>query len=553
MPPPPHLMPLLVWVGRAPHLTESRAPLLPFTHLLAGAVASDLDAAPGGHDRVAIVTLEGAAVPTGTVERWDGTKFDVIASNFPVPFTATNLRAVIPPPGGGQPWHGRVFVLYRDDPLALPQFLQGFTPLDGRFDQIVYLTDGMLAVVPPSLKLGLNPSEGQAFYNGVVCTVVREPRRESSLRRFIDGLRGLSPWHVNDAPDPSILPLPNAVGEGARLFRDACNVNLAIDTAGLQAEWTAHDLAGRPEAFHRRLSPPDRARVRRWGRAVTNRRAGVAISGGGASAYRAVALLKELEVPTTAGADPIPVDVIAGLSGGALIAAYFSAEGRTGIQRAVDRGLFFQFALPIVLLTSWPLQFVLDCELDFTRIDETDVRYAALTTMHLRTRAPEAGVVTDATLGEAVRASGTLPPAFATTKKLGAHYTDGGGSALVPARLARECGADVILAVNVLSGPDRSNLLDFLPFGIGDFLYDYTPLSRLVDFAVWYTFMWRRASRRFGMLADEFLEYTPERIPMAESVFFWIASVIEGRGAADPRVPPVLARFRTKYKKLQTF
>ena len=549
-------MPVLVWVARAPHLSEARIPILPFTHLLAGAIASDLDSGPGGGDRVAILTLEGTNATTQHVERWDGSKFVPIASTFPVPFTATDLRLLIPPPPVGQPWRGRVYVIHRDDPMDVSRFFQLFAPTDPQFDQVVYLTDGLPQVVPPVLKTGLNLEPGEAYYNGVVSTVVPPRRQQSMLDRFVDQVRGFSPWATRDAPDPSFISSSGASGVAARLFRDSCTLNLAIDSPDLQAEWTLHDALNRPQAFHLRLETQDQARVLRWGRTATNRRAAVAISGGGASAYRAVPLLNELEAPATPGDDPVPVDVVAGLSGGALIAAYFSAEGSAGTQRAVDHGLFFQVAMPVVLLTTWPLQFVLDVDLGFRRLDETDVRYAALTTMMLRTRAPEAGVVTDATLGEAVRASGTLPPAFAATKKFGTHYTDGGGSQLVPARLARDCGGDITLGVNVLSGPDRSNLLDFLPFGIGDFLYDYTPASRLVDFAVWYTFMFRRASRRFGVLADEFIEYAPQAIPMVESVFFMRAQTIVHRGAEQlltPAVSEAIDRFRGKYRSLQRF
>ncbi len=561
MPPRPHVTPLLVWMARDPRLSEARAPIVPFTHLLAGAIASDLDGPPAGGGRVFVVTLEGPLATTQSVERWDGTKFDKVSDFFPVPFSAAMLRDLVLPPPAGQPWHGLVFVVNHHDPIAVPQFLQSrFLPSYGRFDQVVYLTDHVLPRVSNALTLGLEADAAQAFYNGVVSTVLRGPRTDTAGRRLIEGLLGRSDFGTQDAPDPSVLPLRTLQGEAGRLFRDACNLNLGIDGAELRRQWNLHDGLGRPTAFDARLDPADRERVHRWGRAVTNRRAGVAISGGGASAYRAVSLLKEIEAPAPPAAgpipDPIPIDVVAGLSGGALVAAYFCQGGHAGLDRAVANGLFFQLALPIVFLTSCPLQLVIDLDLGFTRVEETDVRYAALTTLHPRTRPPESGVVSAGTLGEGVRASGTLPPAFAPTKRFGTRYTDGGAAALVPARLARECGADITLAVNVLSGPDRSNLLDFLPSGIGDVLYDWTPLGRVVDFAVWYTFMWRRASRRFGELADEFLEYRPALISMGESVLWIFASDIRRQGEAELQVPEVkdlLRRFRDKYKALQTF
>src|SRR5262249_59383681 len=59
----------------------------------------------------------------------------------------------------------------------------------------------------------------------------------------------------------------------------------------------------------------------RWARAVTNRQVGLALSGGGASCYGVVPLIRGLCW------NNVPIDVVGGVSGGAYIGAYYCKDG----------------------------------------------------------------------------------------------------------------------------------------------------------------------------------------------------------------------------------
>ncbi len=65
------------------------------------------------------------------------------------------------------------------------------------------------------------------------------------------------------------------------------------------------------------LSAGERAQVDRWMRGVTGRRFGVALGGGGALSYAELAMLQRLHEVG------IPVDLVAGVSGGAIVGAFY--------------------------------------------------------------------------------------------------------------------------------------------------------------------------------------------------------------------------------------
>src|SRR5439155_10516338 len=98
----------------------------------------------------------------------------------------------------------------------------------------------------------------------------------------------------------------------SRLKRDSCRLRLDVsEIAGL---WDQAQSTGTVESFHDTVflkHPAYRRTAGRWARAVTNRRVGLAVSGGGATSYRRVPLIGMLE------ARGAPIDVGGGVSGGA--------------------------------------------------------------------------------------------------------------------------------------------------------------------------------------------------------------------------------------------
>ncbi len=152
------------------------------------------------------------------------------------------------------------------------------------------------------------------------------------------------------------------------------------------------------------------------------------------------------------------------------------------------------------------------------------MRFVAVTTELVPSKPPCVAAVLKGMLGEAVQVSGTLPPGFAPTVKNGARFTDGGASAIVPSRVVRDYGADVVLSCNSIPGPAQSN-----PFArslLGTLLHDCTVVGRVLDVWAWYAFMWERASRTCAPETDVYVEFKPQRFPFLESVSFFRARAI---------------------------
>ncbi|MCK6504117.1 patatin-like phospholipase family protein [Myxococcota bacterium] len=125
-------------------------------------------------------------------------------------------------------------------------------------------------------------------------------------------------WVMKDVVRPpiytAVLPSPPPRPDRPRV----------VPVAAVRVDRTLLDAA-RTDCEWAHLNPLLRAQVGRWMRAVTQRRVGVALNGGGALAYAHVALLAELH------RQGVPVDLVAGVSGGAVIGAYYAAGRQLGL------------------------------------------------------------------------------------------------------------------------------------------------------------------------------------------------------------------------------
>jgi predicted acylesterase/phospholipase RssA len=244
----------------------------------------------------------------------------------------------------------------------------------------------------------------------------------------------------------------------------------------------------------------------------------------------------------------VPVDVVAGLSGGALIGAYYCTLGDAGLKLAVSLGPVFGAFLPLNSISSWFMEKGIDFSLSCAEIEEAPVRYVAVTAALPSGDRPRSRLVTSGTVGEAVRVSSTLPPLFGPSKKSKDRYTDGGAASMVPAEIVRNCGADLTVSYNVLAGPNDGNPLSALPFG--NLLRDLPVLGRMLDQWVWLTFIWFRASRQFGKFADVPIAFDQDA-QMLEAVYWPLASWVAQWGYDDPEVIAKVAVVKAKWTTLQ--
>jgi len=504
-------MPELIWIAAT---TGGMATVEALTHVLAGKIATDYPDEPAG-----LVILS----KTPQLLKWTNNRFeDITPTRKSINVLLSNLQisALFKLFFGpdGRDVRGRLFFLHTSDTLKLPD---GWV---GCFNRVVYLTDEVPEELPKEIRDILReevvdpPTEKPAkthlssFLPSILANVGTR-KTGGKVRKFKAGrLRERNPKNKDFETSEPFM----------QYFQDSTIVpfdfELLEDT---WKKWVAGGGTAQPFPFLAAAvgsGAISDSITGSWGRAVTNRRVGVACSGGGASAYRIGPVLKRMKK------EGIPVDVFAGLSGGALVGSFYSHRGMAGFKFARCLGPFFQLTMPLVLLWTWPFEFVIDYLLDGARVEELGIRFAAVTAALPETKHPSAMVVVHGTLGEAVRASGSLPPSFAPTDKNGVRYTDGGAGTAVPAQVARDCGADVVLACNVIPGPARGNPFSGLP---GGWLIRKTPmLGRLVDNYTWYAFFMAQTSREFGTSADVFVEFDEQDFPLLESVAFIAAKWI---------------------------
>ncbi|MBI1965203.1 MAG: patatin-like phospholipase family protein [Betaproteobacteria bacterium] len=171
----------------------------------------------------------------------------------------------------------------------------------------------------------------------------------------------------------------------------------------------------------------------------------LALGSGGARGFAHVGVIKALE---EAGIVP---DIVTGTSSGAVVAALYAGgySGRAleGVALALGRDDLVDFVL---FGKGWvkgeALQDFVNRMLDDKPIERLAKPFAVVATQAGSRRMT---VFNRGDTGLAVRASASVPDLFVPPVINGEEYLDGGLVSPVPVKLAREMGADVVIAVDV--------------------------------------------------------------------------------------------------------
>jgi NTE family protein len=189
----------------------------------------------------------------------------------------------------------------------------------------------------------------------------------------------------------------------------------------------------------------------------TKKKLGLALGGGGARGLAHIGVLRVLE---RAG---IEVDLIAGTSMGGLVGALYAAgKPLDKMARLVNHGGPVQVIQHLFDLTVSPRGFLRGERIGraFSRAlgpRFTEFRQLSkpLGLVAVDLRSGQEVVLAEGDLVEALRATCAVPGVFLPVERGDATLVDGGILNNVPADVARDLGADVVLAVDVL--PDFSN------------------------------------------------------------------------------------------------
>ncbi len=202
-------------------------------------------------------------------------------------------------------------------------------------------------------------------------------------------------------------------------------------------------------------------------------RIGLALGGGAARGFAHVGVIQVLE---EAGIRP---DLVAGTSAGSLIGSIY-ASGKTGAEMGALAATMDESAI-----TDWsfPGRGLLRGEALAKFVREQTVG-RTIEQMKL----PLGIVATDldsgaailfqrGDTGEAVRASSAVPAVFRPVRIAGREYVDGGLVSPVPARFARQMGAQLVIAVDIATPPEGNGTGD--PFQI--LLQTFAIMSRSIS------------------------------------------------------------------------
>jgi NTE family protein len=182
-------------------------------------------------------------------------------------------------------------------------------------------------------------------------------------------------------------------------------------------------------------------------------RIGLALSGGAVRGAAHVGVLRVLE---EAGLRPA---VIAGTSVGSIVGAACAA-GRSMLEmeRVFTDLDWFSLVRPTLrlkrsLMDTRRLGRFLRTKLELTTFDALQVPFAAVT---CDLNSGETVPLTRGDLVQAIRASSALPGLFPPERVEGRLLVDGGIVENLPVRVARDLGADLVLAVDLLPTGDRN-------------------------------------------------------------------------------------------------
>ncbi|MBL8349284.1 MAG: patatin-like phospholipase family protein [Burkholderiaceae bacterium] len=179
-------------------------------------------------------------------------------------------------------------------------------------------------------------------------------------------------------------------------------------------------------------------------------RVGLALGGGAARGFAHIGVIQVLE---EAGIKP---DLVVGTSAGSLVAALYAA-GRPGPELAR-----LALAMDESAITDWsfPGRGLIRGEALARYVrEQTGGRTIEQLPMPLGIVATDldsgAGVLFQrGDVGSAVRASSAVPAVFQPVRIGAREYVDGGLVSPVPVRYARQMGAELVIAVDILSPPD---------------------------------------------------------------------------------------------------
>ncbi|MFP2931524.1 patatin-like phospholipase family protein, partial [Pyxidicoccus sp. 3LG] len=356
---------------------------------------------------------------------------------------------------------------------------------------------------------------------------------------------------------PTVVIDPERPARGATLGGQPQQSGTSPDTRVLPACWLRLDLrrlVGMPlddkALGELELSDAELDALARWARAITHRRVGLALSGGGVWGFYHAHILRWLV------GQGIPIDFISSASMGSLVGAYFcgtALDGKSGLEgllkleeRAVNRQL--SLATTAAIVTTYSLERFVEQDLGNTSLEELPIRFLPVTT---DLTSGDCVALEQGPVAMGVRASGSAPGLFAPTLVPPARYVDGAFTSMVPANVLLNAGADIIFSSNIF------------PFGVRDmwhaprtrlgrFLAGLNPVSRALDLVASGVLLLHRSGDSEALLADVSYDIQSAELPLLTAMDFTRAPDILDRAASDGALAMKLEELKAHWCQVKT-
>ena len=182
---------------------------------------------------------------------------------------------------------------------------------------------------------------------------------------------------------------------------------------------------------------------------------GLALGGGAARGFAHVGVIKVLE------AHGIRPDIVVGTSAGSFVGAFYAGGYDIAALEQLAREVKEEQLRDIVFpdrgfVKGERLQDFVNQKLDNRSIEELPLRYAAVAT---NLADGTIAAFTRGNTGMAVRASSAIPGVFQPVLIDGREYVDGGLVSPVPVQVARDLGADLVIAVDIAKRPGEKAVI----------------------------------------------------------------------------------------------
>lgn len=201
------------------------------------------------------------------------------------------------------------------------------------------------------------------------------------------------------------------------------------------------------------------------------------LGGGSARGFSHIGLIKALEE------NGVPIDMIVGTSMGSIVAglyaAGYSVENMATIATHLDTSKLLDIPMPISggVVDSTGIQHFLDVLLEGKTYEELPMPFSSVV-VNLGTGKELA--LSEGKVSKGIQASMSIPGIFPPVQIGDQYYVDGGLKNQVPANVAADLGADVIIAVSLekdYHDPDYRRIMNNLRMSLTAMLEGYTELN----------------------------------------------------------------------------